>query len=456
MKRHSLKFKIALWFTGILLGISIIMLSMFFIVNQISMSRSLQRTLIDTVQREAVYLQTDRGHLEHLFENKADIREAEFFVDDVMLTIADEHGRPIAGFSVYTDLGELTYQETLKARMIHIRDRTYYCYDRHVRGRPGTNAWVRGIVPADNTLFHFAGHFVSFIFLIPLLLLLAFAGGYMLTGNFLRPVERITRTAEEIRQSGDLSKRIEVGDAGDELADLAGVFNAMFEKLEEDFDMQRQFTSNASHELRTPISVILAQCEYGFDNAGDADALLETIAAVQKQGYKMSGLVETLLLFTRMEQNSDRYAMQTVNISELIRSSCEDNRIIAPKNISISEDIEDDVVIQANTELFRLMVNNLIANALRYGRDNGHVHVSLKKTEETLELLVEDDGIGIKEKDREMIFQRFYRSEASRSSKGLGLGLSLVKQIAEYHNGSVSVESEWNKGSKFYVFLTLF
>ena len=220
--------------------------------------------------------------------------------------------------------------------------------------------------------------------------------------------------------------------------------------------MQRQFTSNASHELRTPISVILAQCEYGFDNAGDADALLETIAAVQKQGYKMSGLVETLLLFTRMEQNSDRYAMQTVNISELIRSSCEDNRIIAPKNISISEDIEDDVVIQSNTELFRLMVNNLIANALRYGRDNGHVHVSLKKTEETLELLVEDVGIGIKEKDREMIFQRFYRSEASRSSKGLGLGLSLVKQIAEYHNGSVSVESEWNKGSKFYVFLTLF
>ena len=258
------------------------------------------------------------------------------------------------------------------------------------------------------------------------------------------------RTADEIRRSSDLSRRIRTNGRGDELDELAKVINAMFDKLENDFEAQKQFTSNVSHELRTPVSVILAQCEYGFDKADDPEELLQIIASIQEQGYKMSGLINTMLMFTRIEQGTEKYPKSENDLTETVHSLCEDMRIIDGKNITITEDLED-VTANVNKEMFSLMTGNLIQNAVKYGKENGHVNVTLKSSGDYAVIKVSDDGIGIPEEDLPHIWERFYRSDKSRSTKGTGLGLALVKEIAEYHGGFAEAESTEGKGSCFTV-----
>ena len=128
---------------------------------------------------------------------------------------------------------------------------------------------------AEKDLFDSLSYHRTILIAFPILLALAFGGGYLITGRFLKPIRDIRRTAEEIRSGGDLSKRIGTSGSGDELDELSNTMNAMFDKLEKDFKAQKQFTSNASHELRTPVSVILAQCEYGFDHSDSAEELIK-------------------------------------------------------------------------------------------------------------------------------------------------------------------------------------
>lgn len=167
----------------------------------------------------------------------------------------------------------------------------------------------------------------------------------------------------------------------------------------------------------------------------------------------MSYMIETLLTFSRIENHSDKYEKTPTDLTELISSLCDDLNIISEKGIKITFESSGSVTLPINRELFILMMNNLIRNGIRYGKENGYVKVSLETNGEKVIITVEDNGIGISEEDLPHIWERFYRSDKSRSTKGFGLGLSLVKEIAEYHNGTVSVGTTEGKGSKFKVTL---
>ena len=288
------------------------------------------------------------------------------------------------------------------------------------------------------------------VFLVfPFVLILALLGGYWLAGRFLRPVAQISRTAEEIRQNGNLAKRIEIKDTGDEISALARTFNAMFHRLEKNFEAERKFASNASHELRTPVSVILAQCEYALSDTDDTEELKEALEVVQRQGYRMSQLIETLLILTRIEQDTGYYPLEKVNVSELTEDVCRDRRLSAERGITMETEIKTGVTAEINPQLFRLMLDNLLQNAYRYGRENGWIKVILSEKESGIVLKVADNGMGIGEKDLPHIWERFYRADNSRRKKGMGLGLSLVQQIVQYHQGRITVSSTAGEGTEF-------
>ncbi|MCR5824958.1 MAG: HAMP domain-containing histidine kinase [Oscillospiraceae bacterium] len=447
MRRLSLKTRLSLWFTLILTLICALMLLLAAAVYQNFDRRLLREALTDAVQEEAARIGDDRSYADHMGE----LREAEFLRGEVRLMVYDEDGAQVAGLYLGEGTDALPFSDEDAVRELTLDGQRYYCCDAQVRIRRGPDYWVRGVVPAGRSLWSaLRGHFAP-LALLPLLIALAFLGGRWLTGRFLRPIRDIDRTTEAIRESGDLSRRIPCADTGDELSDLARHINAMFERLEQNFHAERQFTANASHELRTPVSVILAQCEYGLENAQDAQELREVIAAVQKQGGRMSRLIETLLLFTRMEQSTERYRKAPTDLSALLRASCADHALIAPRGITIRQELSDGVTALVNPELFRLLLDNLLGNALRYGREQGTVVVSLQQTAQTVTLCVSDDGPGISPEDLPHIWETFYRADKSRSSRGLGLGLPLVRQIAAYHGGTVSVESTPGVGSTFRV-----
>ena len=238
----------------------------------------------------------------------------------------------------------------------------------------------------------------------------------------------------------------------DEVGKLATVFNRMLDRLQHSFDSERQFTSDASHELRTPTSVILAQTDYILEKDRPAEEYKEALEVVQKQGRKMNTLIADMLDYTRMDQGAERYPFETVDLSALTAETADQMALLGTRGIQLTSDVDDGVMVNGNALLLSRLLQNLISNAYRYGKDDGHIAVSLKQGPGDVQLAVSDDGIGIPTAEQIRIFDRFYRADSSRSTEGTGLGLSMVKRIAELHGATLELESEEGVGSTFRVF----
>ena len=229
----------------------------------------------------------------------------------------------------------------------------------------------------------------------------------------------------------------------------------MFQRLDQAFETEQQFTSDASHELRTPMSVILAQCELSLNDPETSASSQTAFQTIQRQGKRMSRLINDMLDYTRLEMHSERYQKQTLDLSALALSICEDMALIRQREIQLTADIQPGISVFGNPQLLGRLLTNLISNAYRYGKENGHIIVHLHQEtartsgQEFISLSVEDDGIGIPQEAQEHIFQRFYQVDPSRSGGGTGLGLSMVQQIAGFHNGTVTVKSSPGNGSIF-------
>ena len=283
----------------------------------------------------------------------------------------------------------------------------------------------------------------------PLLLILAVLGGYWIAGRALRPIQTITAAAAEIGNGRDLKKRIALGAGRDELHRLADTFNAMFDRLDKAFESERQFTSDASHELRTPVSVIRAQCEYTLERDRSPEEYREALEVIFRQSKRMTRLVEDMLSFTRLERKAESYVMEPFELSAFVRSVCEDLALIREKNITLTCETDDGIVVEGNRALLGRLLANLVGNAYRYGREDGHIRVRVGRTADCVWLSVADDGIGIAPDRLDKVFNRFYQADAARSGEGTGLGLAMAQEIAHMHGGSITVESELGKGSEF-------
>lgn len=239
------------------------------------------------------------------------------------------------------------------------------------------------------------------------------------------PIREMSLAAAQISGGDDLKKRMPVNESGDELAQLATAFNDMMQRLDESFEAEKQFTSDASHELRTPMTVIMAQCDEALESEKTAAEYRDAIRVIRRQGKRMSRMITGMLELVRMERKTDLYPKARFDLSELAQSVCEDMAMIREKEISLSWKIEPDIAMIGDRTLLTRLLSNLIGNAYRYGVENGHIEVSLRKNGDCIELTVADDGIGIPPEQQEKIFRRLYQGASDRSGDGAGLGLSM-------------------------------
>lgn len=311
--------------------------------------------------------------------------------------------------------------------------------------------WIVGLLPEDSM----ANVTTSVVRLtcagLAVIVFLAALGSCVIIGRSLRPLRRITESAREITDGSDLSRRIQLSPGRDEVHELADTFNDMMGRLERSFDAERQFTSDASHELRTPVTVILAECEMAEKMPEDTEAVQESVTEIHKQARKMSELIGKLLAYTRLEQGTRRIDREELDLSGLVEDVCEEQRTVAARNIRIECETSHDVLVNGDVALLISLVQNLVTNAVKYGKDGGHVWVKVYSEGSKACVSVRDDGIGIGEEDLACIWNRFYQADRSRSdeSRGIGLGLSLAQQIARLHGGRITASSRPGEGSEF-------
>ena len=220
--------------------------------------------------------------------------------------------------------------------------------------------------------------------------------------------------------------------------------------MEEAFETEKQFTSDASHELRTPTAVIISQCEYALAHAETLDEAKAALASVLGETEKMAGLLSQLLMLARADKSHKKLNLETVDLSGLAAAVAEQQQENAgARGIAIQTEIEPGLVLQGDETMLMRMLINLIENGIKYGRENGWLKVALKRQGTCICGSVQDNGPGIAPEHLGQVWKRFWQADPARGGSGAGLGLSMVKWIAEAHGGTVDVHSELGKGTEF-------
>ena len=324
----------------------------------------------------------------------------------------------------------------------------YYYYDRKINGTDGE--WIRGIVPVNKLSDEVNRMLLTIIILSPILLLVIVYGGYKIIKKALSPVAKISNTATEIQKNGDFSKRIEIDNGQDEIHKMANAFNEMLNSLENFYLHEKQFSSDVSHELRTPVSVILTESQYSLEYVDNIEEARDSFSVIQRQAKRMSEMINQIMELSKIEKQTD-IPSDRINFSETVEKILGDYKnLFAEKNIEMAKKIEENIYIIGDKIMIERLFDNLLNNAMKFTKDK--INVKLYSEEERCVLEIEDNGIGISEQDKELIWKRFYQVNDSRNkkiNKGFGLGLFLVSKIIEQHGAAIDVEGNLNEGTRF-------
>ncbi|MFC2160680.1 sensor histidine kinase [Acidobacteriota bacterium] len=286
-----------------------------------------------------------------------------------------------------------------------------------------------------------------------IVMLLASLGGSFIINRALNPVKSVVKTAEDITAE-DLTLRIDLKNRKDEIGALVSTFNSMIARLEKSINKIRQFSGDVSHELRTPLTIIRGEIEVLLRKERPKEEYLKTLNSVLEESDRMEKLIDALLFLSRVEAMDRSKGRDIVELDGVMNAVLKFRSPSATnKNISIGTKNVKPVQLKGNRELLERMTANILDNAIRYSNPGDHIEIELEKDKNSAKLQIRDTGIGIPEKSLPLIFDRFYVVDPSRSKEtgGAGLGLSIVKWIAEYHHAEISVDSEVDKGTNFTV-----
>lgn len=283
-------------------------------------------------------------------------------------------------------------------------------------------------------------------------LTLGLAGGWWLATRAIEPIAAISATAGKIAE-GNLSERINLTDTDNEFGQLGRVLNNTFDRLKASFERQVQFTADASHELRTPVSVMLSQTQTALKRERSPEEYRQTVESCQRAAGRMRELIESLLALARLDSGEHAAQRTPCELDRVVRDSLELLQPLAAEQNIILKTSLSPVHCLADAAQLGQVVTNLVSNALHYNRPGGEVEIEVRESGKEVLLVVKDTGQGIAPEDLEHVFERFYRADKSRSrSQGrTGLGLAITKAIVEAHGGRIEVTSEPGKGSRFVV-----
>lgn len=441
MKRLSIQWRVTLWFTLLMTLLAAVGLAFLFFVGG-------QSALAATQNRMAEMAETARSEIGLDSSGFVFDSDLEYFRDGVYLSVYDAAGLPLYGAVPRLFDNTVVFADGQLRELTDAGGR-WYVYDISF-AVDESQVWVRTVAAVDEVGSTITQLLRLALVVLPFFVVLAAVGGFWLTHRAFLPVRRITRTAREIRQGGDLSRRIDLGPGRDEIHTLASEFDSMFARLEASFAAEKQFASDASHELRTPTAVILTQCEDALESAASPEELRAALKAIQRQGEKMAGLLSQLLLLSRADSGRQTLHSEPVDLSGLAAAVADEQRErAADKGIAVTADIAPGLVVQGDETMLMRVLINLMENGIKYGRAGGHLALTLTAGGDTVTGKVADDGIGIAAEDLDKVWRRFWQADPAHSGGGAGLGLSMVKWIVEAHGGRITVESVLGKGTAF-------
>lgn len=443
MNRMSIKLRVTLWYVLVMSIISGIALCGVLSVSRDLIVRDTTTKVKGAVNDLSRKITGPRGDIRM-------IPSFQFFDRGVLTAVYDSEHNLVGGSVPFEFIDEIEFVDNDLQQKTYNGDR-YLSYVKKVRTNDGNFVWIKGVISmaGESQILQSVGKTNLIITLI--LICAAAVGGYMIIRHALKPVDKISKTAKEISESSDLSQRIAIGKGNDEIYRLANTFDAMLDKIEKTLENEKQFTSDASHELRTPVAVITSECEYVLDCVKTLDEAKESVTSIKRQSDKMSKLISELLTISRMDKNTQKTNFEDVDVSELLSFVCDEQVEIHDGSISLIRNIKPDICARADRFLITRLFINLISNAYQYGRENGTINVTLDEDMNNVIFSVADDGIGIDKEHLSKIWERFYQVDSSRTNESgsMGLGLAMVKWIVECHKGRISVNSEFGKGSVF-------
>ena len=438
MRKVSIRIKIMLWYTlltAVLLAVSLPVLYG-------AMAGSLRRD-------QEAYLRSAAGQLaSHIEWEDGDLRllnDLDLPAGTQYLLTTESGGRVASSESAWADAPSFQPDEVYLASGGR-GDQLYLDQELELEG--GEKIRIR-VCRSNGTVERSLDQLKLVMLLaVPAFLALAVFGSYFLAVLALRPIDRITETAVSLG-AGNLSRRITGIESRDEVGRLAGAFNGMPARLEESFQREKQFTSDASHELRTPVCVIMAYAENLTVHASDRETAKQA-GAILLESRRMHSIIAQLLALTRGYEGKYRLEREEVPLRDMVADVlAELTEEAAANEISLTEQVPEEIRLSADQSLMTQLLLNLVENGIKYGRPGGTVAVSAHERDGRIFLTVRDDGIGIEEKDLPYIFDRFYRADRARDRSGSGLGLSIVKWIVELHGWTIQAASEPGEGTRF-------
>lgn len=290
---------------------------------------------------------------------------------------------------------------------------------------------------------------IIMIFLVALSLL-------RISKKHLKPIRIMTNKVQHISVN-DLSERLDVRGTKDELKDLAATFNKMMDEIENSYEKQKQFVSDASHELRTPIAVIKGYASmvnrWGKE---DPSVLEESLKAIEEESRNMQSLVESLLFLARRDKGSMEMEKELFNAKTFMEEIIKESNLIDSQQHKFSSTLEYDGEIYASADKLKQAIRIFIDNSMKYTPSGGEIEIVLKSSNKDIYIIIKDNGIGISKEDLPYIFERFYRADQARTRTnkgGTGLGLAIAKVIIEQHDGRIFVQSEPDEGTSVTIML---
>ncbi len=301
----------------------------------------------------------------------------------------------------------------------------------------------------------------------PFILLMSVGVAYAIAGRALEPIQRIMNELEAVTDGRSLHRRLAVGETTDELARLNATLNAMLSRLETSFDALRRFTADASHELKTPLTVLRADVERAMSPRVSATEQLVALEEALHETARMADLVESLLTLARADEGRFDLHREPIEMEPLVREVFETAQILGEHaGLTVRLPVVEDAVVMGDRTRLRQLFLNLVTNAIKYTPRGGRIEISLSTRLDSVTFTVRDTGIGISAADLPYIFDRFYRADRARSRRvqsedgswsdergGFGLGLAISQWIARAHGGTLSATSRLGRGSVFTVAL---
>jgi heavy metal sensor kinase len=457
MKRLSIGIRLTLWYLAIFALAQVIFGAGMWLILRESLFDLVDDGLEAQVDDLTKFLQSqpkDRpfGELQHEIGQTYGVEHAgdylQIYADSNLLIYRSEFLKSHSAALLSPDQVDRQIERSRKIAGHHFR---FLFQKLEVNGRVYT---VEMGMPADDaveTLHLFRSYLLMFA---PLLLLVAAGGGFWLSRRALSPVDTLVQSAREIGGTS-LNRRLQKLETGDELQRLSDTLNEMLDRIEAAFLRITQFTADASHELRTPVSLIRTEAELALRRSRGEAEYKESLRHILLEAERTTVLIEQMLALARTDSGREILQLQPTDLRQTLGGVVNNwQQVAVVRNLEFSSSLDSsDCLVMGDETLLRRLVDILLDNAFKYTPAPGWIHLTLQLKSESAVIIVQDSGVGISAEEHSKIFERFYRVDKARSRAqgGVGLGLAIAKWIVTRHRGSITVESQSEKGTTFRV-----